>query len=320
MKRRRGRDKYGSSPYFILDGTSLPTRSNTIISVTAGSKDATNRKNEGNRTERIIFDIASLDRRHLHVRTSFRCHNRTCCLIAFPSKDSMEHNSTTLCPLSHSRYNSLASYRKEDMPEGKVSMLEGLKKVSRNKFLWLVSVANLTLLVTYFGATKYFPSQEQLKEYLGSSAPFLIALISVALIFGLLLLPTLSLRIGEKKALILYQILVALLLPVFAEATIARSNVIWLLSPLIGVLLGGIIPLYFSFLSKTGVERKYFGIASGIFVSVLNIGGFLAPILSEIMDSMGGIYAVTLLFSLSSIAGALFSYLFPTGKEGEEKS
>jgi len=68
----------------------------------------------------------------------------------------------------------------KDMPEGKVSMLEGLKKVSRNKFLWLVSVANLTLLVTYFGATKYFPSQEQLKEYLGSSAPFLIALISVA--------------------------------------------------------------------------------------------------------------------------------------------
>jgi len=208
----------------------------------------------------------------------------------------------------------------KDMPEGKVSMLEGLKKVSRNKFLWVVSVANLTLLVTYFGATKYFPSQEQLKEYLGSSAPFLIALISVALIFGLLLLPTLSLRIGEKKALILYQILVALLLPVFAWATIARSEVIWLLSPLIGVLLGGIIPLYFSFLSKTGVERKYFGIASGIFVSVLNIGGFLAPILSEIMDSMGGIYAVALLFSLSSIAGALLSYLFPTGKGGEEKS
>ena len=76
-------------------------------------------------------------------------------------------------------------------------------------------------------------------------------------------------------------------------------------------MLGGIIPLYFAFLSRTNVERKYFGIASGIFVSVLNIGGFLAPILSEILDRIGGIYGVAILFSISSITGALLSYFFP---------
>ena len=63
MKRRRGMDKYTSSPYFILNGISLLMRSNTIMSVTAGSKDTRNRKNEGNMNrERMIFDIAALKR------------------------------------------------------------------------------------------------------------------------------------------------------------------------------------------------------------------------------------------------------------------
>ena len=198
-----------------------------------------------------------------------------------------------------------------DLQEGKVSMVEGFKKVSKNRFLWLVSVANLTLLITYFGATQYFPSQRQLTEFLGSLSPVLVATISLALIVGLLLLPPFSKKIGEKKALITYQITVAFLLPLFAWGISVRSIIVWILAFLAGLMVGGIIPLYFAFLSRTNVERKYFGIASGIFVSVLNIGGFLAPILSEILDRIGGIYGVAILFSISSITGALLSYFFP---------
>ncbi len=184
-----------------------------------------------------------------------------------------------------------------ELKEEKVSLREGIHKVSRNRLLWLVSVANLTLLITYFGATKYFPSQEQLRDYLGTLSSILVATISVALILGLLLLPSLSRRIGEKKALVIYQLLTALLLPLFAWGIISHSAVVWGLAILSGVLLGGTIPLYFAYLSRVGVERRYFGIASGIFVSVLNIGGFAAPILSQTMDDFGGIFRVAILFS-----------------------
>jgi MFS family permease len=198
----------------------------------------------------------------------------------------------------------------KDIKEGKVNMLRALKKVTKNKFLWKVSFANLTLLITYFGATQYFPSQEQLVDYLGTYAPILVAMISVALILGLLLLPSISSKFGEKRSLIIYQLIVASLLPVFALLIILHNPLVWVISLILGFLIGGIIPLYFAFLSYTGVEREYFGIASGIFVSILNIGGFLAPILSELMDSLGGIWNVALLFSVSSIVGALISFFF----------
>ncbi len=198
----------------------------------------------------------------------------------------------------------------KDLKEGTVNMLRGLKKVAKNKFLWKVSVANLTLLITYFGATQYFPSQKQLIEYLGPLAPVLVATISVALILGLLILPKISQKFGEKRSLVLYQVIVAVLLPIFANLVLLRNPLVWLISLILGFLIGGIIPLYFAFLSYVGVERKYFGIASGIFVSVLNIGGFIAPIISEIMDSFAGMWGVAILFSISSIVGALISLLF----------
>ena len=198
----------------------------------------------------------------------------------------------------------------KDLKEGTVNMFKGLKKVAKNKFFWKVSVANLTLLITYFGATQYFPSQKQLINYLGPLAPVLVATISVALILGLLILPKISQKFGENRSLILYQVVVVALLPLFANLVVLRNPLIWLISLLLGFLIGGIISLYFAFLSYLDVEKKYFGIASGIFVSILNIGGFIAPIISEIMDSFAGMWGVAILFSISSIIGALISLLF----------
>ena len=198
-----------------------------------------------------------------------------------------------------------------DLEEGKVNMREGLKKVMKNAFLWKVSLANLTLLITYFGATKYLPSQENLIKSLGNLAPVLVANISFALIFGLIFLPKVSLKFGEKRCVILYQVLVAFILPALAWGVENKSIIIWPLSSVIGFLVGGTIPLYFAFLSKIGVEKRYFGIASGIFVSVLNIGGFLAPILSEFLDSTMGLYGVVFLFSTASLIGAGLSTTFP---------
>ena len=79
-----------------------------------------------------------------------------------------------------------------------------IPRISRSAILQLYALFLVIGAILWLLTAKDMPEgkvsmQEQLKEFLGSSAPFLIALISVALIFGLLLLPTFSLRIGEKK-------------------------------------------------------------------------------------------------------------------------
>jgi dipeptide/tripeptide permease len=58
-----------------------------------------------------------------------------------------------------------------------------------------------------------------------------------------------------------------------------------------------------------------FGIASGIFVSVLNIGGFLAPVLAHAIDFNFGLAGVIALFAGSSLTGALLTILIPIQNE-----
>lgn len=189
----------------------------------------------------------------------------------------------------------------------KIDVRKGFSVVAKNPYLWLVSVANLTLLITYFGATTYLPSQEQLIERLGALAPVIVASISASLICGLLFLPRLSQKIGEKRAAILYQLATAIFIYIFGWCVVSGTSLVWLFSLLTGFFIGGTIPLFFAFLSKINIDTRYFGMASGIFVSVLNIGGFLAPIIAQMMDSQMGIYGVVLSFSLASVAGALLT-------------
>ena len=194
----------------------------------------------------------------------------------------------------------------KDVPSN-FSAKHGLLQVGKNLRLWLLSIANLTLLITYFGATTYLPSQPQLIDFLGGLTPDIIAAISASLILGLLFLPAISRKIGEKIAVITYQILTSVFLLMFTLSVVSGSMWVWAFSLLTGFFIGGTIPLYFAFLSRIGIPRKYFGIGSGIFVSILNIGGFIAPLLARYADTLMGIYGVMIILSFSSLTGATLS-------------
>ncbi len=188
--------------------------------------------------------------------------------------------------------------------------------VARNPGLWILSVANLTLLITYFGVTTYLPMQKNMQAIIGSLTPLLISSVSFALIFGLLVLPRLTTKMNERKIAVSYQIGTAISLVLFLLSLLSSSNLVWFFSVLAGVLLGGTIPLFFAFLTRIGIKSEMFGVASGIFVSVLNIGGFSAPILAHYCDASFGLTGVIFLFSVASLLGAILTAFIPMDSEG----
>ncbi|NPA74663.1 MAG: MFS transporter, partial [Euryarchaeota archaeon] len=188
-------------------------------------------------------------------------------------------------------------------------------QVSKNRGLWILSVANMTLLITYFGVTTYLPMQKNMQALLGPQTSLLIASVSAALIFGLLLFPHISGRFGERRSAVVYQLCTAGFLILFFAALHFNSPLVWVFSILAGVFLGGTIPLFFAFLTRIGIRSEMFGIASGIFVSVLNIGGFLAPVLAHAIDFNFGLAGVIALFAGASLAGAVLTLLIPFKNE-----
>ena len=159
-------------------------------------------------------------------------------------------------------------------------MVSGIKKGIRSKNIWLVAVAQFLFMGTFVSFSGNLPKAlESVHHISPGTAGAIASLLTWGLVAGNFLLPILSDRVGLRKPFIYLGVVTAAVCLFFAWF-LAPSTATWILVFLGGFILGGVPPILFTIpLELPEIGHEYVGGASGLVVSLLNMGGFLLPLL-----------------------------------------
>jgi MFS family permease len=159
----------------------------------------------------------------------------------------------------------------------KVPFREALANIVRVRDLWLLMIANVGLVGSYISLMGYIPVYLENTGVLKSTGDTIASTIFIAGIFGTILLPALSDRIGTRKIIL---IICAAVMGISTYLlSISGALFFWILIPLIGITAMGFITLSLAIpLEMKGIGPVYGATAVGLVVAGQNMGGFLFPI------------------------------------------
>jgi len=198
----------------------------------------------------------------------------------------------------------LWNFIREKPSKGRVPLREALGKIIRNKYVWMLAVAYFVILAVFYTVLKVLHPIFLIKLVDTNKANMAISLISYAAMSANVIMPILSDRLRNRKYFILMAFII--LAPSLILIYYVENLWIWILSFVIGFMVGSIIPILVAIpIELKGVGHSYVAGATGLMAAVGNFGGLTIPmvyllIAESSMEIMGFIFLVIL------IIGAIF--------------
>ncbi len=193
-------------------------------------------------------------------------------------------------------------------PNGRgVSFRESLSEVVSSKGLWLLSMAFLGLAGSYFGIVHYLPRYLELGGMSRVSADGITSSLLWAAAAGNIILPVISDKVGSRKLVLLPSALIAsiymLLLPHLT------GGALWAVAIIGGFAFPGCVPLLFAALLEVkNIRLASSGVALGLMISIGHFGGFVSPIIGDMLATSNSMLPFIFWASLPilSLASLLF--------------
>ena len=159
-------------------------------------------------------------------------------------------------------------------------MVAGIKRGARSKNIWFAAIALFLLLGGFISFSGNFPKAlESVHHVAPGTAGAITSLLTWGLVAGSFLFPMLSDRVGFRKPFI-YVGAVASAVCLFFAWHLAPSAATSVLCFVGGLMLGGAPPLVFATLVELPeIGHAYVGGASGLVISLQQMGGVLLPLL-----------------------------------------
>lgn len=162
----------------------------------------------------------------------------------------------------------------------RVKMIPAIKASMKNKNIWMVAFAMFLLQAGLLPFQANLPSaMESIHQFSPQAAGAMAATVSFGLLLGNFILPPFSDRVGLRKPFIITGVIIGAFSFFFAWK-LAPSFISYALLMVGGFIMGVAPPLLFAAPAElTELGHEYVGGASGIIVSMMNLGGFLMPLL-----------------------------------------
>lgn len=193
-------------------------------------------------------------------------------------------------------------------------LLPGIRAGLTNKSIWLVAIAMFLLQGGLLSFMSNFPKALESVHHVDPKVAGTVAsLFSLGLVIGNFTLPFFSDRVGLRKPFIFTGVLAGSSL-FYLTWVLAPGTAIYVLPILGGIILGGAPPVMFAIPAELPeLGQEYVGGASGIIVSMMNLGGFIVPlvVISPLIASgtLTG-YTFGFLISLLIVAAIALPALF----------
>lgn len=166
-----------------------------------------------------------------------------------------------------------------------VLLRQALSRVVRIKNVWLIALVRLFFAGSTMAIVGYLPLYLRETGWAAASADGALAALTGASIVGVVPLSILSDRLGLRKA-VLYPVLLMTIVGV-GLLTVVDGTMVWLLVILVGVFREGCVAVLITMVMEDKkVGAAYAGTAIGVTVTLMYLGGFLAPLLG---NSLAGI-------------------------------
>ena len=190
-----------------------------------------------------------------------------------------------------------------------------LRRIFQNKHLWLVAILFLLLLFFFDGWLTWAPALMMLKGATENMAGFIVSICVWIGIPTTLLIPRLSYRLGLRK-LFLWMPAIILALSTWGVIYISIPWS-WSLMVLLGVALNTLFTTILA-LPIEMVSKEEVGTATGLVLSVGNIGGFIGPLVGgRIFDLTGNLHLFLIVLVGISVAATIIALRIPeTGPKG----
>ncbi len=161
-------------------------------------------------------------------------------------------------------------------PQDTVPLRQALSRVFRIRNVWLLALIRMCFSGGTQGFAGYLPLYLRGQNWPAASADGALAAYTGASMVGVIPLSLLSDRLGLRKQILLVTVLV-ITAGIGLLSTI-DGTLVWPLVIVAGLLREGTVAITITMVMETeGVGGKYAGTALGITVTLMNLGGFIAP-------------------------------------------
>lgn len=185
----------------------------------------------------------------------------------------------------------------------RVPLRESLGNIIRNKFVWLLSFLNFVILAVFYTVLKAL--HPIFLDKLGDQnfANLAISVISYAAIVSNVLMPIISDRLRNRKYLLLMAFII--LVPSLAIVSFVEGLWIWILSFVIGFMVGTITPIILVIpIELKGVGHTYVAGATGMMTAVGKVGGLAIPMV-YLLIATGSMEFIGFIFLVILVIGAI---------------
>jgi len=197
-------------------------------------------------------------------------------------------------------------------PAAATSLRAGLLEVLRIRDVWILALSYLLFLGGYIGVVGYLPTYLVMQQGLApAQAGLMLSVVLGAYVCGSLLLPTLSDRIGLRRAVYAPGIALSAAM-VFASALFTGPPLVLVMA--VWGLAAGVIALVFAVaLELPAVGPRLAGSAAGMIVMAGFVGGFLSPIVGLALAEIRPLYGFAFWAGCYLLSAVLFLALPETG-------
>ncbi len=170
-----------------------------------------------------------------------------------------------------------------DRAESNISFREILSNVVRSKSLWLLAIASFGIIGSGTGMVHYLPIYlETTREMSKVSAHSIVSSLHWAAVAGNIALPTISDKVGSRKLLLLPAVIIASICMFLLPRV--TGSALWAAAIIMGFTGPGCAPIIFAALLGVGeVTIVYSGTALGLITSIGHFGGFISPIIGDML-------------------------------------
>jgi NNP family nitrate/nitrite transporter-like MFS transporter len=168
---------------------------------------------------------------------------------------------------------------------GKVPICQALSRLIHIKALWFIGFTLLLRVGCIMGMTGYLPLYLREQGWTPASADGTLAAFYGVSTICVVLLSSLSDRLGSRKVILFSALIVTIIC--FGLLPLVEGISIWFLMILSGVFMDAFMAISVTMLLETeGVKPIYSGTALGIIFTIAQIGGFVSPPLGNSFASL----------------------------------
>lgn len=192
------------------------------------------------------------------------------------------------------------TFSKEAKPEHEEP--SNYRKALANAGLWLITLQFFCFNLICLALSTYYPTfLNTVRNYSLSAASFTFSLCTIAAVFSQPLGGYLSDRLGIRRPLIIISSVILSVICVFSF--MATGWMIPVLTILLGVIAGTIVPATFAAVSEVMVSRQLAGLGMSVLAMGQNLGMFIGPIIfGRLVESIGWSGAGSVLVPVSAIS------------------